>query len=139
MSDNSLGDLGIYSYKYKGQVYREYVMWRRNFSDISRLGWHTGQGQEVDADRVQSLPSAERMHDQLDLADPLAYTPKRGDVGTYRTASGTVITVQYRLSDRFPFAEPDWYQYNGVQASAAHEDKSFKLLVRDGEPVKDEN
>lgn len=60
------------------------------------------------------------------------YVPRAGDVGTYRTASGTVVTVVYRRHDATPHGPRDWYSTRGVQSTAAHKDKSFQLILRDG-------
>lgn len=131
-----LGDVAIYTYRYKNKTYTEFVMYRHDWRDLTILGWFNGQGEKVaDGPAVQMLPSAAHLHARLDLPDPLAYRPKLGDVGTYTTPSGTLVTVTYRRNDKSCFSDPEWYQANGVLGRDAHTAESFKLLIRDGEIV----
>lgn len=136
MSQNELqlGDVALHSYKYKGDTYIEYVMYRRDASDLTIARWYNGQGEVVaPSAAVQPLPSPEELHATFGLPDPFAYIPRLGDVATYPASSGAPVTVTYRRNDQSPFASPQWYQANGVQALNAHLTDGFKLLIRDGQ------
>lgn len=60
------------------------------------------------------------------------YCPKQGDVGTYRAASGGLVTVVFRVDDRYIRDTPTWRQTNGLLAQNAHEDPTFTLVLRGG-------
>lgn len=135
MSTNpQLGDVAIHTYRYKGDAYREYVMFRRDRVNHMIVDWFNGQGERIPSDRipsgkVQPLPSAMHLHARLDFPDPTAYTPKPGDVATYAPGSGVPVTVMYRALN----TKPGWYTHTGMRIDEVEIDSTFRLILRDGQ------
>lgn len=136
MSDRptpQLGDVAIHTYAYKGNTYREYVMYRRLPGNYINMGWCDVQGERVaDGEAVQPLPSAEELRTTLGLPGWPSYTPKIGDVATYRSSSGFVVSIHYRRDGRRRPDDLGWFQANGAAIPNAEKDPSFQLILRDG-------
>lgn len=130
MSDTpQLGDMAIHAYRYKNNVYRDYVMWRRDPHNTNVTGWFNGRGERLGGAAVlQPLPSPEALHAQLALDEPFAYTPKPGDVAVYQSGSGVPVTVMYRTFR----TEPGWYTHTNMHIEEVETDPSFQLVLSGG-------
>lgn len=69
-----------------------------------------------------------------------SYAPKLGDVATYKTSTGSTVTIQYRVgplhsAKASTTTQIGWFNEYNAPVTDPETDSSFRLLVRDGEPL----
>lgn len=88
----------------------------------------TRDGKTVPAKpQVAPRPAPER---QAVLDD---YRPRLGDVGIFKSGSGTSVVVTYRVSGTYAHGPRAWMTADGRTMDDAHGDPTFQLVLRDGQ------